>query len=255
MAKAKGFISVRFLRSGGKAAEGAPPAMGPGAGICADVSASSIRIGLASSRDRDRALQLSQLAIDLSSSRNARRRTSALQRDGGGVAGLGQRDGERPVDGHAERHVAGEDEARAAGARVHQRRQGPAAVLRRRRAAAAGAVGEEVEAGGEAGDQRRRARRRPGLPRRRRRQRSHHREQPHDQVQLQPHRSSDELVAGSWPPPLAALTSQLDRSRCKEVALDGLANGDASLIGAGNGLVFKRSIGGTFACCEMMPRW
>jgi len=54
---------VRFLRSGGKAAEGAPPATGPGAGICADVSASNVRIGLASSRDRDRALQLSQLAI------------------------------------------------------------------------------------------------------------------------------------------------------------------------------------------------
>ena len=104
---------------------------------------------------------------------SARWITSALQLERGGVARPGQRDGERPVDGHAEGHAAGEDEAGAAGARLRQRAQGPAAVVGRGRAA----VGDEVEARREAGDQRRRARHRAhddagaGLPGRRRRRR------------------------------------------------------------------------------------
>lgn len=85
-----------------------------------------------------------------------RSRTSALQLESGGVARPGQRDGERPVDGHAERDAAGEDAARAAGARLRQRAQGPAAVLGR----GGGAVRDEVEARREAGHQRRRARHR-----------------------------------------------------------------------------------------------
>lgn len=87
-------------------------------------------------------------------------RTFALKRDGHGVAGPGQRDGERPVDRHAERHAAGQEEARAARAGVHQCRQGPAAPRRRRRrrpSSAGAAVGDVAEARREAGDERRRA--------------------------------------------------------------------------------------------------
>ena len=95
--------------------------------------------------------------------------TFALKRDGHGVAGLGQRDGECPVDRQTERHVAGEDEAGAARARVHHRRHRPAAFRRRRRPSPVVAVGDVAQARREAGDKRRRARRSHGLPGHRRR--------------------------------------------------------------------------------------
>ena len=93
--------------------------------------------------------------------------TSALQRDGHGAAEPGEGDGERAVDGEAEGHVPGEDEAGAVGAGADHLRQRAAALLRRR-PAAVGAPRHEVEARRERRYQRRRARRRH-LARRRRR--------------------------------------------------------------------------------------
>ncbi|RZS24196.1 hypothetical protein BHM03_00057246, partial [Ensete ventricosum] len=75
-------------------------------------------------------------------------RTCAFEGHRHGIAHLGQRDGQRPVDGEAEGHVPGEYEAGAVFAAAHHGAHRLATVLRRRPAAAVGAA--RYVGGGEA---------------------------------------------------------------------------------------------------------